>query len=132
MFTVTFIIGVLVIIILPVFGGGMPVRALSVIALGLLLFIFNLGPLWAIAAVILLQVFIIIVSLLYYYVVGWLALSGRLGEGRQWISEMVVAGDDEFIKSMNELESMDVKEIIVVSDSKQEFRQRVIDRGSGE
>jgi len=132
MFTVAFILGVLVIIILPVFGEGMPVRALSLIALGLLLFIFNLGPLWAVMAVILLQVFIIIVSLLYYYVVGWLALSGRLGEGRRWISEMVVSGDDEFIKSMNELESMEVKEIVVLSDSKQEFRQRVINKGDGE
>lgn len=59
------------------------------------------------------------------------ALQGAYGEEVRWMMEIMhEEQDEEFIRAMSSLEQMDVTEIIIIAESKDDVRRLVFERAS--
>jgi len=85
-------------------------------------------PLWAGIALALTPAVTNVMGILYFYWLGQRALKGKMGKEQQWMAELVDANDEKFMESMQELGRMEMKEITVIADSKEELRQAAIER----
>lgn len=56
------------------------------------------------------------------------ALDGEYGVETQWAAELVESGDTEFAIAVNDLPKMDLKEVGIIADSKEELRRLTIER----
>lgn len=58
----------------------------------------------------------------------WRTARGDYGEHAKWAYELFNEGDTKFIRAQTYLSAMDVREIVVIADSKQEFRDLMVER----
>jgi hypothetical protein len=129
MFTpLTFGIALLVAIIIPRIVGGLPVEMLLFTALAVASVYTGFTSVWAGIVIATAPLIISGMSMLYFYWIGQRALAGKMGQEQQWIAELVNANDEKFMESMEALERMEVREVIVIADSKEELRQTIITR----
>lgn len=133
MFTpLTFGFAVLAAIIIPRIVGGALLRVPAFIALGAVAVYTGFASLWG-GIIIALSPFIVgLMTLLYFYWLGRRALAGKMGKKQQWMAEMVRDDNEPFIEAMESLDRMEMKEITVVADSKQELKELAIDRAAEE
>lgn len=104
------------------------VRAVGFFVIGFASVYLGILPLFAGIAIILLPAILGVMSMAYYYWLGRRALAGKMGQEQQWMAELVEADDEKFMRSMQQVGRMEMKEITVVADSKEELRQAVIER----
>ena len=64
----------------------------------------------------------------YYYIQGWRALNGSHGDAKRWIAEFARDNDRDFMWAIQNITSSDRKELSIVAESKEEFREKVIER----
>jgi len=64
--------------------------------------------------------------------IGNNVLEGKYGEEAQWAGELVEEEDGQFIEAMTSLDQMTIREIGIMSDSKEELRERTVDEASDE
>lgn len=60
--------------------------------------------------------------------IEWKAKSGRYGEEAKWAYELFEAGDEQFIHAQAALPKHEVMEVQVIADSKDEFRDLMVER----
>jgi hypothetical protein len=129
MFTpLTFGIALLVAIIIPRIVGGLPVEVLLFTALAVASVYTGFTSVWAGIVIATAPLIVSGMGMLYFYWIGQRALAGKMGQEQQWIAELVDANDEKFMESMEALERMEVREVIVIADSKEELRQTIITR----
>jgi hypothetical protein len=129
MFTpLTFGIALLVAIIIPRIVGGLPVEMLLFTALAVASVYTGFTSVWAGIVIATAPLIVSGMGMLYFYWIGQRALAGKMGQEQQWIAELVDANDEKFMESMEALERMEVREAIVIADSKEELRQTIITR----
>lgn len=80
------------------------------------------------AALALMPLALRIVAYLWFYWQNKKVLRGDFGEKPRWAAELVGDGDDEFIEASMRLPDIEMKEIGIVSDSKEELREKTIER----
>lgn len=97
------------------------------VALGAVAVFLGVLPLWAGIALALTPAVTSVMAILYFYWLGQRALAGKMGQEQQWVAELVSADDEKFMESMNQISQMQMKEIFVIADSKEELRQTVIE-----
>lgn len=61
---------------------------------------------------------------------GKKALNGELGKEQQWMAEMIVDDDKQFISAMESISALEQREAIIVANSKSELREQVIERAN--
>lgn len=64
----------------------------------------------------------------WFYYIGRKVLSGDYGEQAQWAAELVEEEDEEFLRASMQLPQMEMREIGVLSDSKEELRENTVER----
>jgi len=84
------------------------------------------------ATIVLLPLFTQVFAYLWFMYVGKKVLSGEYGEEAQWAGELVEEEDAQFIEAMTSLDQMTIREIGIMSDSKEELRERTVDEVSDE
>jgi|SRR6056297_1130923 len=84
------------------------------------------------ATIVLLPLFTQVFAYLWFMYVGKKVLSGEYGEEAQWAGELVEEEDAQFIEAMTSLDQMTIREIGIMSDSKEELRERTVDEASDE
>ena len=84
------------------------------------------------ATIVLLPLFTQVFAYLWFMYVGKKVLSGEYGEEAQWAGELVEEEDGQFIEAMTSLDQMTIREIGIMSDSKEELRERTVDEASDE
>lgn len=94
------------------------------------LFLSGTVPLWAGVGITLLPVAGFIISRLYYVWMGFRVLNGKHGEERRWVAEFIRDNDSEFMQALEENDKMDMNEVMVLADSKEELRELVIKRSN--
>lgn len=86
---------------------------------------------WSLPAVAVMAAFPLVihitVRLLNIYI-NWKAASGGYGEEARWAYELFNEPDHEFIQAQTVLPEMDVREVVVIADSKQELRDLMVER----
>jgi len=68
-----------------------------------------------------------VLMLVYMYYMSRKVLDGSMGEEAQWAGEIVKSGDQEFINAIQGLDGMDMKEIGIMAESKEELREMTLD-----
>ena len=71
-------------------------------------------------------------QIIWFMWIGNNVLEGKYGEEAQWAGELVEDGDTQFIEAMTSLDQMTIREIGIMSDSKEELRERTVDEASDE
>lgn len=77
----------------------------------------------------------IVFAVAVYFWFAWLSrkvLDGSYGVEAQWAGELVREEDREFIDAVTQLDQMTIREIGIMSDSKEELRERTIDEAASE
>lgn len=69
---------------------------------------------------------------LWFWYLGNKVLDGSFGEEAQWAAELVEDNDTEFRKASKQLNKMEMREIGIVADSKEELRELVIKQSKGD
>lgn len=64
----------------------------------------------------------------WFYHQGKKVLRGDYGEQARWAAELVEEGDDEFIEASARLSQIELREIGIVSDDKEELRENTVER----
>lgn len=59
---------------------------------------------------------------------GKKVLNGDYGEQARWAAELVESGDDEFIEASAKLSQFELREIGILSDDKQELRNKTVEK----
>lgn len=85
-------------------------------------------PLWAGGVVIGIPFWSESLTQLYFYRRGKKALRGDYGKEKRWVAEMVRDNDEEFMNAVSDVSTMDVREVMIIADSKQELKELVIQR----
>jgi len=70
--------------------------------------------------------------IIWFMWIGNNVLKGKYGEEAQWAGELVEEEDAQFIEAMTSLDQMTIREIGIMSDSKEELRERTVDEASDE
>jgi len=70
--------------------------------------------------------------IIWFMWIGNNVLEGKYGEEAQWAGELVEEEDAQFIEAMTSLDQMTIREIGIMSDSKEELRERTVDEASDE
>jgi hypothetical protein len=70
--------------------------------------------------------------IIWFMWIGNNVLEGKYGEEAQWAGELVEEEDGQFIEAMTSLDQMKIREIGIMSDSKEELRERTVDEASDE
>jgi len=70
--------------------------------------------------------------IIWFMWIGNNVLEGKYGEEAQWAGELVEEEDGQFIEAMTSLDQMTIREIGIMSDSKEELRERTVDEASDE
>lgn len=60
--------------------------------------------------------------------IAWKTARGGYGEEAKWAYELFKEGDREFVRAQTHLPQMDVREVVVIADDKQEFRDLMVER----
>lgn len=128
--TLTFGIALLAAVIIPRIIGGRPVRLLAFITLGASGVYTGFLPLWSGILIALAPVIVFLMTLVYFYWLGQRALAGKMGEEQRWMAELVRDDDTEFMQAMASIDQMDVKEIAVIANNKQELKELAIERAA--
>lgn len=64
----------------------------------------------------------------WFYWQGKKVLNGDYGEQARWAAELVEEEDDEFVEASAQLSQIELREIGIMSDSKEELRENTIER----
>lgn len=73
----------------------------------------------------------IVISVFYTLFMIWVgrrALNGDLGKESQWASELIDERDAEFITATRALPEIELKEVAILSESKEELREMTVER----
>lgn len=73
-----------------------------------------------------------VLKIIWVIWIGNNVLEGKYGEEAQWAGELVEAEDKQFIDAMTSLDQMTIREIGIMSESKEELRERTVDEASDE
>jgi len=84
------------------------------------------------ATIVLLPLFTQVFAYLWFMYVGKKVLSGEYGEEAQWAGELVEEGDSQFIDAVKQLDQMEIREIGIMAESKEELRERTVEEVSDE
>jgi hypothetical protein len=68
-----------------------------------------------------------IFAYLWFWRMGKKMLQGEYGEETKWAMELAKEGDDEFIEAADRLSELEMNEIGIIADSKEELRELVIE-----
>lgn len=71
-----------------------------------------------------------VLALLWFRWMAHRIRNGAYGEESQWAAELADDGDEEFINAAMNLNQVEMREAGIVSDTKEELRETVIERGS--
>lgn len=126
----TFAVALLAALIIPRFVGGFLLHQLLFMVVGAASVYTGFLPFFAGVAVALAPTLVLLALVGYYYWLGRRALSGKLGDGQKWIAEFARDDDKEFLEAMEQIDRRDVKEIIVIADSKQELKELAQERAA--
>lgn len=69
-----------------------------------------------------------VIAYVWLYRQGQKFLRGDYGEEAQWAAELAKSDDRDFITASNKLSEMQLREIGIMSDSKEELRKNTIER----
>lgn len=76
----------------------------------------------------LLPVVLQLFAYVWFYHQGKKVLNGDYGEQARWAAELVESGDTKFMEASARLPQMELREIGIMSDSKEELRENTIER----
>ena len=73
---------------------------------------------------------ILVLRLVFAYRRGKKALNGDLGEEQQWMAEMIIDGDEQFMQALESISTLEQREAIIVASSKSELRTEILERAN--
>lgn len=103
-------------------------QSITTTTIALALFVTSTAGLQLAVAFALLPVFVRIFAIVWFYYIGKKVLNGDYGEESMWAAQLTDEGDTEFIEASTEITNMEMKEIGIVANSKQELRELVVER----
>lgn len=65
---------------------------------------------------------------LWFYYQGKKILDGDYGEQARWAAELVQSGDEEFIEASAKLPQIELREVGIMADDKEELRELTVER----
>lgn len=71
-----------------------------------------------------------IFAFIWFWNLGRKYLNGDYGERTMWAAELAKEGDEEFIEAASNLNEMEMREVGIISDSKEELREMVVEEGT--
>lgn len=69
-----------------------------------------------------------IFAYLWFYWQAKRVLDGKYGKQAKWAAELVESGDDEFLEASAELSQLDLREVGILSETKEELRENTIEQ----
>lgn len=56
------------------------------------------------------------------------ALQGKYGDETRWATELIEEGDEHFTLAVSTMPDMELKEVGIIAESKEELRERTVER----
>lgn len=69
-------------------------------------------------------------AFIWFWNLGRKYLNGDYGKRTMWAAELAKEGDEEFIEAASNLTEMEMREVGIISDSKEELREMVVEEGA--
>lgn len=126
----TFALGLIAGIVIPLLIGRPRLQHLGLAAVAVVGYFTGLLPLWAAVLIALSPVVLFLIITVYMFWLGRRALAGKMGEEQQWMAELARDDDTEFIEAISQIDGADVREIVVIANSKSELRELAIERSA--
>jgi len=90
----------------------------------------NAFGLWLAVIIALIPFMLSVLQAGYYLLIAKLALAGYMSDERQWMVELAVEGEDEYMQSLNQIDRDEVREALIIADNKHELQELVVERAT--
>lgn len=80
-------------------------------------------------AIVIMPVVFRVVALLWFRHISKKVMAGDYGDESKWAAEIANSGDSRFVEATNNLSKIEMREVGIESESKEELREMVVERG---